>query len=185
MAKKWYILHTFSGYENKIERTIRTLISNGEIPQDVIFDIKIPEEVLTEIKDGKKKTVKRKFLPGYLLVEMDLPEMDWKAVCNSVRRIHGVTGFLGTGGNAKPQPVSAAEAKSILQKTGEIKGDKTARFARTFTVGQQVKIIDGPFATFSGEVEEVMADRNKLRVMVTIFGRTTPVELEMLQVEAI
>ena len=184
MAKEWYILHIFSGYEKRIERAIRLLIENGEIPIGVISEIKIPEEELTEVKDGKKRVVRRKFLPGYILVEMDLPAVNWKRVCTPIRRIHGVTGFLGVVGDARPQSISADEAKSVLQKSGEIKGEK-ARAAQVFTPGQQVKIIEGPFDTFTGTVEEVMADRNKLRVMVAIFGRTTPVEVDMLQVELI
>jgi len=184
MAKEWYILHIFSGYEKRIERAIRSLIENGEIPAGVISEIKIPEEELTEVKDGKKRVVRRKFLPGYILIEMDLPAVNWKGVCTPIRRIHGVTGFLGVVGDARPQAISADEAKSVLQKSGEIKGEK-ARAAQLFAAGQQVKIIEGPFDTFTGTVEEVMADRNKLRVMVAIFGRTTPVEVDMLQVELI
>ena len=184
MAKEWYILHIFSGYEKRIERAIRSLIENGEIPAGVISEIKIPEEELTEVKDGKKRVVRRKFLPGYILIEMDLPAVNWKGVCTPIRRIHGVTGFLGVVGDARPQAISADEAKSVLQKSGEIKGEN-ARAAQLFAAGQQVKIIEGPFDTFTGTVEEVMADRNKLRVMVAIFGRTTPVEVDMLQVELI
>lgn len=185
MAKEWYILHTFSGREARVERAVRMLVEHARIPTNVIFDIKIPEELLTEVKDGKKRVVRRKFFPGYLLVEMDLPEVDWRIVCNEVRRIPGVSGFLGSSGNAKPQAVSADEARRILQKAGEIKGDRTPRIAQTFLVGQQVRIVEGPFATFSGEVEEVMSKRNKVRVAVTIFGRATPVELELVQVEAL
>lgn len=184
MAKEWYILHIFSGYEKRIERAIRLLVESGEIPTGVISEIKIPEEELTEVKDGKKRTVRKKFLPGYILIEMDLPAMNWRGVCAAIRRIQGVTGFLGAVGNAQPQPISADEAKRVLQKSGEIKGEKV-RVAQIFTPGQQVKIIEGPFDTFTGTVEEVMPDRNKLRVLVAIFGRTTPVEVDMLQVELI
>lgn len=124
-------------------------------------------------------------MPGYILIEMDLPALNWRAVCAAIRRIHGVTGFLGgAGADAKPQPISAEDAKSVLQKTGEIKGSR-ARSVQVFAEGQQVKIIEGPFDTFTGVIEEVMADRNKLRVMVAIFGRTTPVEVDMLQVELV
>ncbi len=187
MAKSWYILHTYSGYENKIERTIRALIDRGVIPADIICDMKIPEEEVIENKNGKKKNVKRKFLPGYMLVEMDLPEdrRGYTQVCGEIRKIQGVTGFLGSVGNEKPQAISADEAREILQKTGEIKSDKNLRVIQNFSEGQKVKIIDGAFASFTGTVDEVMADRNKLRVMVEIFGRTTPVEVEMTQVEII
>lgn len=184
MAREWYILHIFSGYENRIERAINALVDRGEVPVGIITDVKIPEEEYTEVKDGKRKVVKRKFLPGYILVEMDLPALNWKAVCTSIKKIQGVTGFLGVVGNAKPQPISSEEAKRILQKSGEIKGEKS-RSAEIYREGQQVKIIEGPFDTFTGTIEEVMSDRNKLRVMVAIFGRTTPVEVDMLQVELI
>ena len=184
MAKEWYILHIFSGYEKKIERAIRQLIDNNSIPPGVVSEIKIPEEELTEVKDGKKKVVRRKFLPGYILIEMDLPATNWKGVCAPIRRIHGVTGFLGVVGDARPQAISAEEAKSVLQKSGEIKGEKP-RAAQIFAEGQQVKIIEGPFASCTGSVEEIMSERNKLRVMVPIFGRTTPVEVDMLQVELV
>ena len=184
MAKEWYILHIFSGYEKKIERAIRQLIDNNSIHPGVVSEIKIPEEELTEVKDGKKKVVRRKFLPGYILIEMDLPATNWKGVCAPIRRIHGVTGFLGVVGDARPQAISAEEAKSVLQKSGEIKGEKP-RAAQILADGQQVKIIEGPFASFTGSVEEIMSERNKLGVMVPIFGRTTPVEVDMLQVELV
>ncbi len=185
MARAWYILHTYSGYENKIERTIRTLIEKDLISGEVVTDIKVPEELVIENKGGKKKSVKRKFLPGYILVEMNLPDMGWKPVCSEIRKIQGVSGFLGTAGNEKPQPISNDEAKEILQKTGEIKGDKTPRLVQNFSEGQHVKIIEGAFASFSGVIDEVMTDKNKLRIMVAIFGRTTPVEIEMSQAEII
>jgi len=185
MSKAWYILHTYSGYENKIERTIRTYIDRGIIPQDVIFDMKIPEEEIVENKDGQRKNVKRKFLPGYILIEMDLPDNGWKKICAGVTGIAGVSGFLGSTGGSKPHPMSTEETKNILQKTGEIKGDKTQRFAQTFTVGQVVKIIDGPFASFNGTIDEVMYERSKLCVLVDIFNRTTPVEVDMSQVESV
>ena len=183
MSRQWYILHTYSGYENKIERTIRTFIERGMIAEDVIFEIKIPEEAITENKDGKKKAVKRKFLPGYVLIEMDLPDLGWKKICTTISGITGVSGFLGGTGGSKPKPISAEEAKKILQKTGEIKGDKTQRFAQVFSVGQVVRITEGPFASFMGTIDEVMYERNKLTVLVAIFNRTTPVEVDMLHVE--
>jgi len=183
MSRAWYILHTYSGYENKIERTINTYIDRGVIPQDIIFDMRVPEEDIVESKDGQRRNVKRKFLPGYILIEMDLPDNGWKKVCASIANIAGVSGFLGSMGGNKPQPMSTEEAKSILQKTGEIKGDKTQRFTQTFSVGQVVKIIDGPFASFNGTIDEVMYERSKLCVLVDIFNRTTPVEVDMSQVE--
>lgn len=185
MAKGWYILHTFSGYEDKIERTIRTLIDNGDLSSDVVLDVKVPVEDVVEIKNGKKKIVTKKFLPGYIMVELDLPDFGWKAVCSTIRRIQGVTGFVGTNPNVKPYPLSSEEAKTLLQKSGDIKGEKVARTRQSFNVGEQVKIIEGAFATFTGTIEEVNIEKNKLRVMVGIFGRSTPVEVDLLQVEKI
>ena len=94
MAKGWYILHTYSGYENKIEKTIRSLIENGDIPREVVTDIKVPVEEVVEIKDGKKRNITKKFLPGYILIEMELPDLGWKITCSAIRRIQGVTGFI-------------------------------------------------------------------------------------------
>ena len=183
MSKGWYILHTYSGYENKIEKTIRSLMDNGDISREVVLDIKVPIEEVVEVKDGKKRNVTKKFLPGYILVEMDLPDLGWKATCSAIRKITGVTGFVGTPGGVKPQPITPDEAKSILQKAGEIKGDKSPRIKQSFSVGETVKIIDGPFDSFTGVIEEVNLERNKLRVMVEIFSRATPVEVDLLQVE--
>lgn len=183
MAKGWYILHTYSGYEGKIERTIRSFLENGELSSDVVVDIKVPVEDVVEVKDGKKKFVTKKFLPGYIMIEMDLPDLGWKTTCSAIRRIQGVTGFVGTNSNERPRPISSEEVKSLLQKAGEIKGDKPARLKQSFGVGEKVKIIDGPFANFTGAIEEVNLEKNKLRVMVQIFGRTTPVEVDILQVE--
>ncbi|NLM01288.1 MAG: transcription termination/antitermination factor NusG [Treponema sp.] len=185
MGKGWYILHTYSGYEDKIEKTIRRYLENGEISSSVVLDIKIPVEDVVEIKDGKKKIITKKFFPGYIMIEMDLPDFGWKKTCSVIRRIQGVTGFVGASANSKPRPISTDEAKALLQKSGELKGEKTARIKQSFSVGEQVKIIDGPFATFTGTIEEVNAEKNKLRVMVGIFGRATPVEVDLLQVEKV
>jgi len=185
MTKGWYILHTYSGYENKIEKTIRSLIEIGDISAEVVVDIKVPVEELIEIKDGKKRTITKKFLPGYILIEMALPELGWKATCSAIRKIQGVTGFVGTPSGVRPQPITPDEAKAILQKAGEIKGEKAPRVKQTFSVGEQVKIIDGPFDSFTGAIEEVNMEKGKLRVMVGIFGRATPVEVDLLQVEKI
>lgn len=185
MARGWYILHTYTGYESKIERTIRHLIDSGELSSEVIFDIKVPMEEVVEIKEGKKKISNKKFLPGYIMIEMDLPDIGWKTVCSSIRRIQGVTGFVGVAPNVRPRPISAEEAKELLLKSGEIKGEKPTRLKQSFSVGEQVKIIEGSFASFSGTIEDVNLEKNKLRVMVNIFGRDTPVELGLLQVEKI
>ncbi|PKL08860.1 MAG: transcription termination/antitermination protein NusG [Spirochaetae bacterium HGW-Spirochaetae-7] len=183
MAKSWYVLHVYSGYEAKIERTIRMLLANDDLDPAVVADIKIPSEEVVDVKDGKRRTTQRKMLPGYILVEMDLPENDWKATCSTIRKITGVTGFVGATMHHKPAPISGEEARHILQRAGEIKGDRPAKSRQNFAVGEQVKIIEGPFDSFTGTIEEVSNDKNKLRVMVGIFGRATPVEVDMLQVE--
>lgn len=183
MSKNWYILHTYTGYEGKIERTIRTYLEAGDLDPAIVCNVKVPVEELVEIKDGKKRTRNNKFLPGYIMLELDLPDLGWKATCTTIRRISGVTGFVGTNPSERPRPISAEEAKILLQKSGEIKGEKPVHVKQTFAVGDQVKINDGPFATFSGSVEEVNMEKEKLRVMVQIFGRATPVEVDLLQVE--
>jgi transcriptional antiterminator NusG len=116
---------------------------------------------------------------------MDLPDLGWKSVLSKVRRINGVTGFVGSTVGTKPQPISAEEAREILQKTGEIRGDKTLKPKQSFSEGETVRIIEGPFESFSGTIEEVNVEKGKLRVMVGIFGRSTPVEVDFLQVEKV
>ena len=191
MATGWYVLHTYSGYENKIEKTIRMMLSNGELDKNVVRDVKVPCEEVVEVKDGKKRTQIKKFLPGYILVEMDFPEgeMGWKHPCTRIVKIQGVTGFVGALGDRKldrkPQPLTGDEARAILQKSGEIKGERAVRTRQTFAAGEQVKIIDGPFESFVGTIEEVNHEKNKLKVMVGIFGRNAPVEVDLLQVEKV
>ncbi|MDR0644649.1 MAG: transcription termination/antitermination protein NusG [Treponema sp.] len=185
MATGWYVLHVYSGFENKIEKTIHLMRSTGELDANVVKDIKVPNMSIVEIKNGKKRTQTRKFLPGYILVEMDLSDDGWKAPCSKIRQINGVTAFVGTPPNKKPQPLSADEARAILQKTGEIKGEKPSRPSRSFNPHEQVKIIDGPFESFIGVIEEVNPEKNKLKVMIGIFGRKTPVEVDFSQVEKV
>ena len=187
MATGWYVLHIYSGYEKKIEKTIRMMTDSGDLDKNVVRDVKVPSEEVIEVKDGKKRTQTRKFLPGYILVEMDLPdaEMGWKAPCSKIKKIQGVTGFVGTPADRKPQPLTSDEARAILQKSGEIKGERAVRARQTFAAGEQVKIIDGPFESFVGTIEEVNHEKNKLKVMVGIFGRNAPVEVDLLQVEKV
>jgi transcriptional antiterminator NusG len=185
MATNWYVLHTYSGYENKIEKTIRMMMNNGDLDKTIVNDVKIPSEAVVEIKDGKKRTQNRKYLPGYILVAMDLPDRDWKATCSTIKHINGVTGFLGATAEKKPNPLSKDEARDILQKTGDIKGDRPVRTRQTFSSGEQVKIIEGPFESFTGTIEDVNTEKNKLKVMVGIFGRNTALEVDLLQVEKI
>ncbi len=182
MAKGWYVLHVYSGYENKIEKFIRIMMKESPFVETV-FDIKVPAEDVVEVKDGKKKITTKKFLPGYILIEMDLPDRGWKEVCSGIKKIQGVTGFVGYSGNSKPQPISAEEARNILQKTGVLKSDKTMTVAQIFSEGDNVRIVEGPFNTFTGTIEDVNTEKGKLRVVVGIFGRATPVEVDFLQVE--
>lgn len=183
MAKKWYIVHTYNGYENKIERAINSLLERKELDSNVVTDIKVPIEEVVEVKDGKKRKRKNNFLPGYIMVELDLPEIGWKATCSAIRKIAGVTGFVGTNPNERPRPISTEEAKNLLLKAGAIKGEKPVKVVQNFNVGDQVKIMDGPFASFTGTVETVNAEKERLHVNVKIFGRETPVELGFSQVE--
>lgn len=184
MAKGWYVLHTYSGYENKIEKTLRIMMEDGRIG-DALTDIKVPSEQVVEVRGGKKRVTTKKFLPGYILLEMDLPDIGWKMVCSEIKKVNGVTGFVGAAPGAKPQPISGEEAREILQKTGEIKGDKALKPKESYVIGETVRIVGGPFQTFTGEVEEVNVEKGKLRVMVPIFGRSTPVEVDFAQVERI
>lgn len=185
MANGWYILHTYTGYEGKIERTIRSLIENKELSSDIVLDVKVPVEDVREVKEGKSKVVTKKFLPGYIMVELNLPDLGWKDTCSKIRRIQGVTGFVGTGSNERPRPISAEEAKNLLRKSGDIKGEKPVRMNHSYSVGEKVKIIGGSFNSFVGLIEEVNADKSKLRVAINFFDRTIPVELDIVQVEKI
>ena len=184
MARGWYTVHTYSGYEQKIEKLIRRMMETDSNFASVCLDVKVPFETVIETKDGVKKEVKHKVLPGYILVELDMPEDDsWKGYCTQIKRIQGVTGFLTATRSAKPIPLSKDEMNNILQKTGEIKAEKTFRPKQSFNVGEGVKVIDGPFNSFSGTVEEVNDEKKKLKVTVKIFGRKTPLELGYNQVE--
>ena len=185
MATGWYVLHTYSGYENKIEKTIRMMIERGELDKEIVREVKVPSEEVVEVRDGKKRTQTRKFLPGYILVEMDLPDLGWKIPCSKIKKIQGVTGFVGTPADRKPNPLTGDEARGILQKSGEMKGERPVRARQAFAAGEQIKIIDGPFESFTGTIEEVNQEKNKLKVMVGIFGRNVPVEVDLLQVEKV
>ncbi len=185
MAKGWYVVHTYSGYEQKIERILRKTMETDADFREVCTDVKVPFETVVEVKDGVKRDVKRKILPGYILVELDLPEHSWKTWCSLIKRIQGVTGFVSAMDGVKPQPLTADEVKGIFQKTGDIKTEKVFKPKQTFSVGEQVRIVEGPFETFTGAIEEVNLEKARLRVSVGIFGRSTPVEVDFLQVEKI
>jgi len=184
MAKGWYVVHTYSGYENKVQKHINKLVEDGTLA-DAVFTVKVPSEEVVEIREGKRRVSAKKFLPGYILVEMDLPETNWKHICSAIRNIPGVTGFVGTNRNQKPQAITAEEAREVLLRAGAIKSEKTVQPKQVFSVGASVRITDGPFDAFTGTIEEINLEKGKLRVMVGIFGRSTPVELDFLQVEKI
>ena len=185
MARSWYIVHVYTGYEQKINRTLSEMIAENKIDSSVLIQVKVPTEEVTEVRNNKKHVKNNLLLPGYIMVEMDLPQIGWKDVCSQIRRIQGVTGFVGTSPSERPRPISGEEAKRMLLAAGELKGEKAVRVKQSYDIGDNVKITEGPFATVSGTVEEVMAERNKLRVNVQIFGRVTPVEVDVLQVEKI
>ena len=161
------------------------MLKSGELSKEIVRDVKIPTEDITEIKDGKKRTLTRKFYPGYMLIEMDLPDSGWQETNSALRGIPGLTGFVCTPANRRPQPLSPDEARAILQKAGEIKGERPVRTRQTFSAGEQVKITDGPFESFTGTIEEVNTEKNRLKVMVAIFGRNTPVDVDLMQVEKV
>lgn len=172
--KQWYIIHTYSGFERKVAESLRSRIAAFGL-DDRIGEIKIPTEPVIEMKGGKKVTTERMFYPGYVLVEMELDEHTWHVVRSTPR----VTGFIGTG--TSPSPLSQEEVDQILHRV-EVSAEKP-RPKLSFERTEQVKIMDGPFKGFTGVVEDINPDRNTLKVMVTIFGRQTPVELDFLQVE--
>lgn len=184
MARGWYTVHTYSGYEQKIEKLIRRMMETDLSFATVCLDVKVPFETLIETKEGVKKEVKKKVLPGYILVELDLPEDDsWKGYCSQIKRIQGVTGFLASSRSARPIPLTKEEMNNILQRTGEIKAEKTFRPKQSFTEGETVKVTDGPFSGFTGVIEEINLEKGRIKVSVEIFGRATPVEIEFSQVE--
>ncbi len=174
MSHKWYVIHTLTGQEEKVKTTIENKIQDGVL-KDKVFQVLIPTEQVSEVKDGKKRISLRKFFPGYVLVEMDLDDDTWYVV----RGIPGVTGFIGT--KSKPIPLQESEVNHIIKQTEEKKEKPTPKVI--FDKGDSVKIIEGPFVNFSGTVEEVNPDKGKIKVMVSIFGRATPIVLEYWQVE--
>jgi transcriptional antiterminator NusG len=173
-TKNWYIIHTYSGFEQKVADSLKGRAQAFGF-SDKIGQILIPTEEVVELRGGKKVTSKRLLYPGYVLVQMEMNDQLWHEVKNTPR----VTGFVG-GGNS-PVPLSSDEVNSILYR--QETSAKTPRPKMTFEKNENVKIIDGPFANFSGKIDEINAERNTLRVLVTIFGRATPVELDFLQVE--
>ena len=173
---KWYIIHAYSGFERKVKESIESRVQAFGL-HDKIGRVMIPTEPVTEVVNGKKRTIERVFLPGYVLVEMDLDNNLWHVIKDTPR----VTGFLGTGD--KPVALSEEEVSSILFRS-DVSKDKP-RLKIKFEKNESVRITEGPFANFNGVVDEINEDRETLKVMVTIFGRSTPVELEFTKVEKI
>jgi len=173
MSKKWYGVHTYSGFENKVRLNLLERVKNEGV-EELFEEILIPSETVVELKKGEKKTSSRKFFPGYILIKMELTDETW----HIVKETSKVTGFVG--GNT-PFPIPDEEVGKISRRMEE--GAEKPRPKVQFEVGETVRVVDGPFLNFSGIVEDVKPDKGKLRVTVTIFGRATPVELEFMQVE--
>ena len=202
---EWYVVQTYTGYEQKVEKEILSLIADEKLDVEkdkqsgldsyvLLRSVKVPvREVMGLSKSGKPVKRNEKVLPGYILVEMSLPQeadgvgglKGWKDPCSKIRKIQGVNGFVGTKPTERPKPISDAEYNKILLQTGEVKGDRVSFIQQDYDINDKVKITEGPFATFSGTVEEILADKNKLRINVQIFGRATPVEVDVTQVEKI
>jgi len=175
VAKHWYVVQAFSGFEKSVKRSLEERIERFEM-QDKFDDILVPTEEVVEMRDGQQKRSERKFFPGYVLVRMELEDDTW----HLVKDVPRVLGFIG-GTADKPAPISEAEAESILQRVQE--GVEKPRPKVLFDVGEVVRVTDGPFNDFNGVVEEVNFDKNRMLVAVQIFGRSTPVELDFSQVE--
>ena len=174
MAKRWYIVHTYSNFEKKVAESIREQAGNqglGELFEEIL----VPTEEVVEIRRGRKVASERRFFPGYVLAKMDMTDQAYHLIKNTPK----VTGFLGS--DNKPMPITDAEAARILHQVQE--GIERPRPSISFEVGEQVRVADGPFASFSGLIEEVDEERSRVKVAVSIFGRPTPVELEFAQVE--
>lgn len=165
---RWYVVHTYSGYENKVSRNLETIVENRRL-QDLILEVKVPVEIVPEIKDGKEREVERKLFPGYVLVNMVLTDETWYIVRNT----RGVTGFVGA--TTKPVPLSDAEVEAL--------GVDTRKTQLDYAVGDNVQVADGPLEGFIGVVEEIDSEAGKVKVCVSMFGRETPAELNLSQVK--
>jgi transcriptional antiterminator NusG len=176
MSKRWYIVHAYSNFENKVAESIREQAKQRHL-EHLFEQILVPKEKVTEVRRGRKVDAERKFFPGYVLVKMDLTDEAYHLIKNTPK----VTGFLGN--DNKPMPITEAEASRILHQVQE--GIDRPKATVSFEIGEQVRVSDGPFASFNGVVEEVDDARSRLKVAVSIFGRATPVELEFAQVEKV
>ncbi|MCJ8009743.1 transcription termination/antitermination protein NusG [Lederbergia wuyishanensis] len=177
MEKNWYVVHTYSGYENKVKANLEKRVESMGM-QDKIFRVIVPEDEETDFKNGKKKVVKRKVFPGYVLVEIIMTDDSWYVVRNTP----GVTGFVGSSGSgSKPTPLLPEEISFILKRMGL----EEKRIDVKFEPGETVTVKEGPFANFTGKIEDMDQTKGKARVMVNMFGRETPVELDFTQIEKI
>ncbi len=170
--QRWYVIHTYSGYEQRVQTNLEQRIRAMDT-QDKIFQVVIPTENEIEIKDGQKRTVAKKVVPGYILVEMKMDDESWDVVRNTP----GVTGFVGSG--ARPISLDEEEVNAIFNQMRA----ETPRMKVGFRKGESVRVVDGPFIDFTGVVDEINTEKGKVRVLVSFFGRETPVELDLLQVE--
>ena len=176
MAEQWYALHTYSGHENKVKTYLETLIQQGAA-EGAIAKVVVPTEEVVEMRGGRKTISKRRFLPSYVLVEMEMSKDAWHLVTN----VPGVTNFVGPA--RKPQPLTQAEVDHILGHADRRKAQEVEEIP--YVAGDQVKVVDGAFKDFIGTVQEVIPEKRRLKIVVSIFGRGTPVELDVLQVEAV
>ncbi|MEI6581596.1 MAG: transcription termination/antitermination protein NusG [bacterium] len=174
IQKDWYVIHTYSGYEDQVAEALRQRIDSLDM-KDKIFDVIVPKEKQIEIKNGARRTVERKIFPGYIIIEMVVTEESWFVVRNTPN----VTGFVGT--STTPSPLSADEVKSIQRRMGI----DEPKYKIDFAIGETVNITDGPFKGFDGQVNEIDEQKGKIKVLVSMFGRETPVELDSLQVNKI
>ena len=176
MAKRWYVVHVYSGFEKKIAQQIKEQAAQKGLA-DMVDEVLVPAEDVVEVRRGQKINAERKFFPGYVLVKMELTDDAWHLIKNTPK----VTGFLGT--KLRPSPISEAEADRIMKQAQE--GVDHPRRSVIFEIGEQVRVADGPFTSFNGTVEEIDEEKGRLKVSVSIFGRSTPVELEYGQVEKV
>ncbi len=174
MAKRWYVVHVYSGFEKKIREQIKEQAAQKGLA-DLIDDVLVPSEEVVEIRRGQKVNSERKFFPGYVLVKMEMTDQTWHLIKDTPK----VTGFLGT--KIRPTPITDAEAERIMKQTQE--GVENPRPSVIFEIGETIRVADGPFTSFNGVVEEVDEEKGRVKVSVSIFGRSTPVELEYSQVE--
>jgi transcriptional antiterminator NusG len=175
MAKKWYVIHTLTGKEYTVKKALENTLEANPDKKEFVSNILIPTEKVSEVREGEKKISERKFFPGYILIEMELNDKSWYLIKNTP----GVTGFVGT--KTRPVPLAEDEIKEILKQTTEAKAKPVPKIS--FITGEAVRVKEGPFKNFTGTIEDADLEKGKVKVMISIFGRPTPVELESWQVE--